>query len=44
MKILLRLLGQTSLCAIGEIALSEPLTGLDDLNNIHPLLEQHDGG
>jgi len=40
---LLRLLGQTGLCAIGEITLSEPLTGLDDLDNIDPLLEQHDG-
>ena len=44
MKNLLRLLGQTSLCAIGEITLGEPLTGLDDLDNIDPLLEQHDGG
>jgi hypothetical protein len=40
---LLRLLGQTSLCAICEITLGEPLTGLDDLNNVDPLLEKHDG-
>jgi hypothetical protein len=40
---LLRLLGQTSLCAIGEITLSEPLTGLDNLDDVDRLLEQHDG-
>jgi hypothetical protein len=40
----LRLLGQTSLCTICEITLSEPLTGLDNLDNVDPLLEQHDGG
>jgi len=41
---LLRLLGKTGFCAIGEIALSEPLTGLDDLDDVNPLFEEHDGG
>lgn len=37
------LLWQAGLCTIGTIALSEPLAGLDDLDNVDPLLEQHDG-
>jgi hypothetical protein len=40
---LLCLLGQSGLGAIGEITLSEPFTGFDNLDNVDPLLEQHDG-
>lgn len=37
------LLRQAQLLTLGEIALSEPLTSVDDLNNVDALLECHDG-
>lgn len=42
-RLLLVFLGQTLLFTLGNIALSKPLTGLDDLDNVDPLFESHDG-
>lgn len=41
-RLLLVFLGQTLLFTLGNVALSKPLTGLDDLDNVDPLFESHD--
>ena len=38
----LALFWKAHLLAISTIALCEPLASLDQLNNVHPLLEKHD--
>lgn len=42
-RLLLVFLGQTLLFTLGNVALSKPLTGFDDLDNVDPLFESHDG-